>query len=150
SVANDEILKAIRIKAFAYAVAEGILADSQGSATLSQYLIRTAPSSARHPMTSSWHAVNADNLSDIILLAGMTTKRDEFLHVFAKAVHDRLNQDITHRFGGIEVTNDRGDTWRLPGDATLADEWGGKTLELGRAAVAQSRQNILDVARMQQ
>ena len=148
SFTQDEILKAIRIKVFAYKVADGILADPTAGATLSQYLIKGAPSTWKHPLTPTWLPITADSLSDVITLAGETTKRDEFLHVFAKAVHDQLNKDISaRRYGGVEVTNARGDVWKLPGDATLINS--PKTLELGRLAVAQSRQNILDVARMQ-
>lgn len=153
---TNETIKALRIKAFAYAVAQGILGDSEGSGRLSQYLIRARPSLAeaalaaadplKHPVFP-WRELNADNLSDVITLAGSISKRKAFLHVFAKAVHDRLNRDINRRFGGIEVRN-AFDRWRLAGDQTLSSS--PETLKWGRLAVARSRQNILDVARMQQ
>jgi hypothetical protein len=156
SLVTNETMKALRIKAFAYAVAQGILGDSEGSALLSQYLIRARPSLAeaalaaadplKHPLFP-WREIDADNLSDVITLAGSISKRKAFLHVFAKAVHDRLNRDINRRFGGIEVRN-AFDRWRLAGDQTLSSS--PETLKWGRLAVAQSRQNVLDVARMQQ
>jgi nucleoid-associated protein YgaU len=65
---------------------------------------------------------------------------DYFYSTFVKAVHDKLNTDITGPDGGVEVENLKGKKWRLAGDKTLAAS--PQTLEFGREAVAQSRANL--------
>jgi LysM repeat protein len=85
-----------------------------------------------------WHP-NIDSVSAFSkLLQGIyKSEPDLIANSVAKAVHDDLNT----KTGGIEVENNKGDTWPLSGDRTLNQ----KTLEVGRKAVAQSQYNVLSV-----
>src|SRR6185295_9489568 len=62
--------------------------------------------------------------------------------MFVKAVHDRLNHDITEGSGGIWVENKDGDTWQLSGDKTLLAS--PDTLKYGKKAVDKARQAVMD------
>lgn len=79
-------------------------------------------------------------------LRGVDEKRPEALtNSIAKAVHDALNSLADDpAIGGLEVTNDNGDVWRLSGDETLHRS--ADSLRIGRAAVAQSNANVAEVA----
>jgi hypothetical protein len=77
---------------------------------------------------------SADRFSK--LLKGINDKEPDVLaNSIARVVHDVLN------VSGVEVTNAKGDTWTLQGDGKL----NAKSLEIGKKAVARSRQNIIDV-----
>jgi hypothetical protein len=72
------------------------------------------------------------------LLQGIyVSEPDLIANSVAKSVHDDLNT----KAGGIDVENNKGDTWPLSGDRTLNQQ----TLEVGRKAVAQSQYNVLSV-----
>jgi hypothetical protein len=78
-------------------------------------------------------------------LSGVDAQRPEVIrNSVALAVHDALNHLVDDPLlGGLEVTNDRGDTWRLAGDDTLANS--PDSLRIGRAAVAQANANLVEV-----
>lgn len=59
-------------------------------------------------------------------------------------IHDLLNALAKDDDKGVEVENRAGDTWNLSGDGTLNKD----SLTIGRRAVAQSQQNVLDVLAM--
>jgi hypothetical protein len=110
-------------------VAAKVLADPGARKKLDQYhivFVRPAP-------------ITATNFSE--LLWQMSSREPaRFFSVFAKIVHDQLNEHITKK-GGIEVDNAAGDpAWKLPGDATLASS--AKTQEIGKKAVAASVKNL--------
>jgi hypothetical protein len=70
------------------------------------------------------------------LLQGINDKEPDVLaNSIVRVVHDVLN------VAGVDVTNPRGDKWTVQGDAHL----NAKSLEIGKMAVAQSRQNIVQV-----
>ena len=127
-----------RSSVFTDRLAADMLADSAG-AQLYDYQVDLGQVSAE------WHDVSPQTLSPLI---GAVTKKhaDDILSLFAKAVHDWLNQDIERRWGGLEVENHSKppSVWRLSGDGTLAAS--NETLEIARKAVARSQQDILDAA----
>ena len=127
-----------RSSTFTDRLAQDILADPEG-AQLSNYQIDLGQ------VTGEWHDVTAQTLSPLIG-AIMKQQPDDILSLFAKAVHDWLNQDIERRWGGLEVENDTQPktVWRLSGDGTLAAS--NETLEIARKAVARSQQDIVDAA----
>ncbi|WP_273653582.1 hypothetical protein [Cellulomonas fimi] len=79
-------------------------------------------------------------------LKGVSEAKPELVpNSIAKVVHDVLNGlagDAS--VGGLDVANDRGDTWRLSGDGTLARS--PDTQRIAAAAVAQSNANLAAVA----
>jgi hypothetical protein len=118
-------------------IAKGILADSTAAARLNLYQVRT------WGLTDDWYDMNSSSLSKVIL--GVYTDKDnqeKFLGLYANAVHNRLNGLLETDKVGVKVKNKMGKDWPLSGDKTLA--LSGETLEYGREAVAQSRQNVLD------
>jgi nucleoid-associated protein YgaU len=119
------------LRAFEVQVARGILADPLG-ATLGNF-------EANPGAFSRWTAMTEQSLADVIDRIRYW-KGDYFYSTFVKAVHDKLNTDITGPDGGVEVENLKGKKWRLAGDKTLAAS--PQTLEFGREAVAQSRANL--------
>jgi hypothetical protein len=69
------------------------------------------------------------------LLQGVHAKEPGLVeNAIAKSVHDALNKDM------VDVTNAKGDTWRLSGDGTLNRD----TKAIAIKAVAQSQVNILN------
>ncbi len=89
-----------------------------------------------------WEPMNAESMSKIIYHIGNDDEtRIEFLSLFAKFVHDRLNTDIRDGAGGVEVENQLGDKWKLSGDKTLV--LSPQTLAIAQKAVAQSQQNVI-------
>ncbi len=74
---------------------------------------------------------------------------DKFFNAFARTVHDALDDAIKgdQRGAGLDVTNDRGDKWKLSGDATLSTS--PDTLRIASAAVAESNANLAIAARSQ-
>lgn len=122
---------------FSDKVADGLLAKAPD---LQNYEIRILKHTA-------WYDMNHESLTEII--TGISRRADleeMFLSLWARLVHDRLNEDI-HKTpegkveGGVEVENLHGQHWRLSGDATLS--LSPDTLRIGRQAVRQSQKNIL-------
>lgn len=79
-------------------------------------------------------------------LKGVSSARPELVpNSIAKVVHDALNGlagDAS--VGGLDVVNDRGNTWRLSGDGTLARS--PDTQRIAMAAVVQTNANLAAVA----
>lgn len=123
---------------FATRVAPIVFADADAARKLSGYEVNL-----RGPLpVGKW--VPATPASFVILMSWIHLLDDSaFYGAFLKAVHDQLNRDIRQPGGGLWVRNAKGDEWRLPGDETLLNS--GRTLAIIREAVAQSRQNLLDV-----
>jgi hypothetical protein len=80
-----------------------------------------------------WQEIDETNLSE--LLYGISDKKPGlFFGTFVKLIHDALNS------GGLDVTNDNGDAWRIYGDQNLARS--PETLRIANAAIKQSRRNL--------
>jgi len=79
-------------------------------------------------------------------LGGVDEQRPEVIaNSVALAVHDELNGLAADPFvGGLEVSNEHGDSWRLSGDRTLANS--PESLRIGREAVTQANANLAEVA----
>jgi hypothetical protein len=116
---------------FTRAVAAQVLGDAGAKKKLDKFHL-DFPGRDPAPITTT-------NFSE--LLWQMSSREPaQFFGVFAKIVHDQLNEHIT-KTGGIEVDNAAGDpAWKLPGDATLASS--AKTQEIGKKAVAASVKNL--------
>jgi hypothetical protein len=92
-----------------------------------------------------WGSWTEERLSELLHgLAGDSP--DMFFSVFAKLVHDKLDEAIrgTTPDAGLEVENARGDTWRLSGDGTL--NLSPRTRDIAAAAVAQADRNLEEAA----
>jgi hypothetical protein len=121
-------------KKFETGIATAVLKDATG-AKLFQY-------EANPGAMSSWTAMSIGSLADVMDRVRYW-EGDMFYSNFAKAVHDKLNQDILPGGkGGVEVENNRKDKWHLAGDKTLSSS--PETIRIAREAVAQSRKNIED------
>ena len=127
---------AFRSSVFTDRLAEDILADPEG-AKLYGYQVNLGQAGAE------WHEMSPQTLSPLIG-AVMKQQADDILSLFAKAVHDWLNEDIERRWGGLEVQNNLNPPWKLSGDGTLAAS--NETVTIARQAVARSQQDILDAA----
>jgi hypothetical protein len=112
-------------------VGSKVLADPGAKKKLDNYLL-DFPTRDPEPITPT-------SFSE--LLWQMSSRQpDRFFGIFAKIVHDQLNEHID-KLGGIEVDNEAGDPpWRLPGDATLASS--STTQEIGKKAVAAGVKNL--------
>ena len=121
-------------EAFEKRIARGILADSRGKAL---YDYESRSSAWNVVFGGGWHAMDEDSLAGVV---DMIRYHDEetFYSMFVKAVHDRLNHDITEGRGGIRVKNNVGDAWKLSGDKTLKAS--ADTLKYGKKAVDTARQ----------
>lgn len=116
-------------------VATAVMKDTR-AAKLNDYEINVGR------VFDDWQPVSAATLSEI--LAGVSgSKEEQFYSLFVRILHDRLNADIKHRGGGVEVENNLGHKWRLSGDETL--KYSEDSLEIGRRAVAQSQANVTSV-----
>jgi hypothetical protein len=125
----------MRTNDFTDRVGAAIMADPK-AAVLKDYEIDVGRA------MDDWQEVTAHNLSQIVSAVSWK-KEGYFYSLFVRILHDRLNRDITHRYGGLEVENNIGDKWRLSGDETL--KYSEDTLEIGRRAVAQSQANVTSV-----
>lgn len=126
----------MRTSIFTDRVAAAVMADAKAE-KLKDYEINVGRK------FNDWQPVTAPNLSQIV--AAISWKReDEFFSIFARVVHNRLNWDIKHRYGGVMVENNVGNRWALSGDETL--KYSEDTLEIGRRAVAQSQANVTSAA----
>lgn len=133
--AEKNVEKGTNSADFAKAVATRMLASVKGN-DLMRYEVNP------HVFRTKWEPMSVSALAEVIEII-RKHKSDEYFSTFAKMVHDRLNEDIIGQYGGvpgIEVENDRGDKWRLPGDETL--DKSPKTLQLVQETVAQSRRNL--------
>ena len=115
--------------AFTKAVAKGVLADPVAGKKLATKELDLV----------QWGDVTEERFSELIWQMA-DSEPAQFFNAFGRLVHDKLNQEITTKSGGIEVENDLGDKWRLSGDETLA--LSPKTKELAQKAVAQSYANL--------
>jgi len=125
----------MRTNAFTDRVGDAVVGDPR-AAILKDYEIDVGRA------MDDWQEVTAHNLSQIVSAVSWK-KEGYFYSLFVRILHDRLNRDIKHRTGGVEVENNLGDKWRLAGDETL--RYSGDTLEIGRRAVTQSQANVSSV-----
>lgn len=108
---------------FTDAVARRVLADSGVAAKL-------ADKEMNLPGPSGWEPVTPKAFSQLMHLIS-DFKSDTFFNLFARLVHDKLNEE------GVEVSN-KNEIWKLTGDETLA----GDSLRIGKEAVALSETNL--------
>jgi len=116
--------------AFTQGVAQRVLADPTAGGKLA----------AKELKLLAWGDVTVERFSELLMKL-QEREPATFYNIFAKLVHDRLNDAI--RGGpdaGVEVSNARGDTWRLSGDDTLA--LSPRTKDIANAAVAESDHNV--------
>lgn len=120
---------------FSVAVAEKLLVDPKAGTELRKYLIRIV----------QWGGMSVTKLSEAIYHI-QEDEPDLYYGAFALIVHDKLNESIRKgsAFGPLEVDNDRGTTWMLAGDGTLAES--PQTKVIARQAVEQSYDNLVQVA----
>jgi hypothetical protein len=133
--ADETWLDIIPESSFSVGVAERLLADPVAGKKLRRYKVRII----------EWGDMEVTKLSEVIY--GVQKKEPGlFFGAFAAIVHDKLNDSIEKgsRFGPLEVMNDRGTKWLLPGDGNLG--LSPQTLAIAKAAVEQSFQNLADVA----
>lgn len=91
-----------------------------------------------------WDSIDAERLSEFLF---QMAKREptKFYSVFAKMVHDQMNDSITGPPGSaIEVENDHGATWYLSGDVTL--DRSPRTLAIIQQAIHQADVNLEEAA----
>jgi len=121
-------------------VADGLL---KRAPRLYDYKIRTSSVAVwKGEKDRGWWDMNASSLSKVIFGAWDDSKtKEKFLSLFARFVHDDLNQLINTKAGGLLVENERKNKWPLSGDETLAAS--PDTLRIGRRAVARSQRDIL-------
>jgi hypothetical protein len=93
----------------------------------------------------AWGDVNETRFSEFIYQMSQK-KPDLFFNAFARLVHDKLNESINDPANALEVTNAKGDTWKLSGDETLSKS--PATLRIMQAAVAQSYSNLEAAAKL--
>ena len=118
-------------------VAHTVLGDSAAGAKLRQHELKIL----------AWGDVTEQRFSEFLWqVADDKGAREGFFASFLKLIHDQLNASIAGPASDtVEVTNNKGDTWVLSGDATLAKS--PKTLAIAKAAVAQADQNLEQAAR---
>lgn len=94
-----------------------------------------------------WDEVTEQRFSEFLWqISDDKGAREGFFASFLKLIHDQLNGSINGPASdAVEVTNNKGDTWLLSGDATLGASF--KTLAIGSMAVAQADQNLEQAAR---
>jgi hypothetical protein len=91
-----------------------------------------------------WDSIDAERLSEFLF---QMARREptKFYSVFAKMVHDQMNDSIAAVPGSaIEVENDHGDTWYLSGDGTL--DRSPRTLGIIQQAIHQADVNLEEAA----
>jgi hypothetical protein len=117
-------------------VAKLVLADPTASKTLAGQELKLV----------AWGDVTEERFSELIFQLS-EKEPDKFFNLFAKIVHDKLNQSIgSGPAGGVEVDNAKGEKpWLLSGDTTLAAS--PTTLRVAQAAVRQSNKNLEDAAK---
>ena len=98
-----------------------------------------------HAEIIEWGDMEVTKLSEVIYRI-QEKEPGTFFGAFAAIVHDKLNDAIEKGspFGPLEVMNDRGTKWNLPGDGNLG--LSPQTLTIAKAAVEQAYQNLADVA----
>jgi hypothetical protein len=133
--ADETWLDIIPESSFSVGVAERILAHPVAGKKLRQYKVRII----------EWGDMEVTKLSEVIYRI-QEKEPGTFFGAFAVIVHDKLNDSIEKGspFGPLEVMNDRGTKWNLPGDGNLG--LSPQTLTIARAAVEQAYQNLADVA----
>ena len=120
---------------FSKALGAGLMANPKVAAELAKWELKVV----------AWGEFDKDRLSEVIY--GMRTKApDDFLSLFARVVHDRLDNAIKKGKGeGLEVTNANGDLWTLAGDETL--NLSQDTQYVAGRAVEASRKNLETAAK---
>jgi hypothetical protein len=118
----------------AAAVARGIVGDAGASGKLRGKEIKDTAV----PLLGSWGPPTQPRLASL-LSSIMDHKEAEFLSVFARVVHDNLNEAISSGYG-VWVANKVGDRWQLSGDTTL--KLSSLTLDIARKAVNASEDNL--------
>jgi hypothetical protein len=116
--------------AFTQGVARRVLADTAVQSKLAGKELKLL----------AWGDFTPERFSEMLMKL-QEREPGTFYNIFAKLVHDSLNDAI--RGGpdaGLEVSNARGDTWRLSGDDTLA--LSPRTKDIANAAVAESDHNL--------
>jgi hypothetical protein len=117
---------------FSKGLARGLLADKTVAAELAKWELKVV----------SWGEFTPERLSEVIF--GMRSEApDEFLSLFARIVHDQLD-DAIKAGKGLEVTNANGDVWTLSGDETL--HLSQDTQYIAGQAVEASRTNLATAA----
>ena len=84
---------------------------------------------------AGYEDVQPERLSELLNVTSRL-QPGTFFNIFARMVHDKLNRE------GVEVSNDKGETWQLSGDETLNAE----SLAHGREAVAEADKNLEEAA----
>jgi hypothetical protein len=120
---------------FTRKVAAQVLADRGVAATMSTKELKMVV----------WDDVTPDRFSEFIYQMA-STKPGLFFNAFGRLIHDKLNESIKDPKSSVEVTNNRGDTWTLSGDETLARS--PESLRIMREAVAMSYRNLEAVAKL--
>jgi len=116
--------------AFTQGVAQRVLADPATAAKLG----------AKQLKLIAWGDITPERFSELLMKL-QERESATFYNIFAKLVHDRLNDAIKGGpDAGVEVSNARGDTWKLSGDDTLA--LSPRTKDIANAAVAESDHNL--------
>jgi hypothetical protein len=120
---------------FSKALGAGLMANPKVAAELKKWELKVV----------AWGEFDKDRLSEVIY--GMRSEApDDFLSLFARVVHDRLDNAIKKGKGeGLEVTNANGDVWTLAGDETL--NLSQDTQYIAGRAVAASRANLETAAK---
>ena len=117
---------------FSKGLARGLLADKTVAAELAKWELKVV----------GWGELTPERLSEVIY--GMRSEApDEFLSLFARIVHDQLD-DAIKAGKGPEVTNANGDVWTLSGDETL--HLSTDTQYIAGQAVEASRHNLATAA----
>jgi hypothetical protein len=111
-------------------VAAHVLQDPKAAAKLG----------ARQLKLVTWGEVTATRFSEF-LWQFAAAEPDKFFNVFARTVHDALDNAMKGPGTGVQVTNERGDApWGLSGDATLAQS--PETLKIANEAAQLADKNL--------
>ncbi len=125
---------------FTKLAASGIVSHPKAKSELAKYELKLL----------DWGDVTAERFSEFMYQVA-SREPDKFFNAFARMVHDSLDDAIkgdgSGAVAGLDVTNDRGDKWKLAGDATLSSS--PDTLRIASAAVAQANANLAVAARAQ-
>jgi hypothetical protein len=106
---------------FTQAVAARVLADPGVQAALRGQELKIV----------TWGEITPQRFSELLYLMS-SFEGETFFNLFARIVHDKLNEQ------GVMVENGKGQTWLLSGDTTL----NAQSLAIGQQAVAESERNL--------
>jgi hypothetical protein len=111
---------------FTKTVAQRVLADGKVQGKLENMQLKVV----------AWGDITSERFSQLLYLMS-SFKGETFFNLFARVVHDVLNEE------GVEVKNSKGRTWKAFGDEKLNTE----SLEIGKEAVAESEKNLEEAAK---